>query len=255
VFLVFFVAIIFSPQELKAESIGCCLISEGTEPSQSSLKPVGCRRDDMEVLPCDTLIKYVDQSFYRVEVGVSCTENYCVTCNDLPKNLCIRRSGCFFTTDGSCLSRFSNSDCSYMQKKTDCIVSDVCKWNEDAETCYSEALQYLDNVYDYDFKAGILGTLPKCAKLGTCNSPNDIVVIVSNAAGSIFKYIGAIVFAFFVFGGGLMVLSFGNAERFKQGQNVLVASVIGMVIVFAGYFIVGFLLDVLGVSDRLNVFK
>jgi len=144
-----------------------------------------------------------------------------------------------------------------MQKKTDCIVSDVCKWNEDAETCYSEALQYLDNVYDYDFKAGILGTLPKCAKLGTCNSPNDIVVIVSNAAGSIFKYIGAIVFAFFVFGGGLMVLSFGNAERIKKAQGTLRYALIGFILFVSAFLIMTIIQTLfLGTgTDKPNLFE
>jgi len=43
-----------------------------------------------------------------------------------------------------------------------------------------------------------------------------------------------------------MVFSFGNAEKFKKGQSVLVAAVIGLIITFSASFMVGFLLDLLG---------
>jgi len=53
----------------------------------------------------------------------------------------------------------------------------------------------------------------------------------------------------FVIGGLFMIVSFGNAERFKKGQQILVAAVIGMIISFSAFLLVNYILEALNVSD------
>ena len=50
-------------------------------------------------------------------------------------------------------------------------------------------------------------------------------------------------------GGLFMIVSFGNAERFKKGQQILVAAVIGMIISFSAFLLVNYILEALNVSD------
>ena len=46
-----------------------------------------------------------------------------------------------------------------------------------------------------------------------------------------------------------MILSFGSAEKFKKGQQILIAAVVGMIIAFGAYALVKFLLSSLGVNE------
>jgi uncharacterized membrane protein YgaE (UPF0421/DUF939 family) len=46
-----------------------------------------------------------------------------------------------------------------------------------------------------------------------------------------------------------MILSFGSAEKFKKGQQILVAAVVGMIIAFGAYALVKFLLESIGVQE------
>ena len=84
---------------------------------------------------------------------------------------------------------------------------------------------------------------------------SDIIGVALKAVDLVFKYVGAIAFIFFVYGGFTMILSFGNSEKFKKGQQVLVAAVIGLIIVFGAYLMVSFILDALGVAEEFKVIK
>ena len=57
----------------------------------------------------------------------------------------------------------------------------------------------------------------------------------------------------FVYGGFTMILSFGSAEKFKKGRDILVAAVVGMLIAFGAYLIVNFVLDVFQVGKDFRV--
>ena len=147
---------------------------------------------------------------------------------------------CFWSNRlNECVSKTSGGVCPYFNE-TECRKSQVCKWEDDV--CNTPLESELKNIYgERD-----TGLLPPCTALGTCRDVNQILEVVVNFTREVFKYIGALAFVFFIYGGGLMVFSFGNAEKFKKGQSVLVAAVIGLIIAFSAYFMVGFLLDLLG---------
>jgi len=102
---------------------------------------------------------------------------------------------------------------------------------------------------NYQKPAGYNGILPDCAFDGTCNNLNQVLLVGVNAGKIVFQYVGALAFVMFVIGGLFMIVSFGNAERFKKGQQILVAAVIGMIISFSAFLLVNYILEALNVSD------
>ncbi len=111
----------------------------------------------------------------------------------------------------------------------------------------------------YNEKAkGVPGLLPSCAfNSSGCDGDNaDINIFVElgiNIARFIFSIIGTVAFVMFVYGGFTMILSFGSAEKFKKGRDILVAAVVGMIIAFGAYLIVNFVLDVFQVGKDFRV--
>jgi len=114
-----------------------------------------------------------------------------------------------------------------------------------------------ENYYNEEQK-GVPGILPKCAFLASgCDEENaDINLFVElgiNIAKFIFAIIGTVAFVMFVYGGFTMILSFGSSEKFKQGKDILVAAVVGMIIAFGAYLIVNFILAALQVGKDFRI--
>jgi len=93
------------------------------------------------------------------------------------------------------------------------------------------------------------GLLPKCAYTGTCRNINDLLDLVIRVGKVMLGLIGAVAFAFFVYGGFTWIISFGNATMVKKGRDTMLAAVIGMVIALAAYTAVDFVLNLLNVSS------
>lgn len=107
----------------------------------------------------------------------------------------------------------------------------------------------------YSKPAGYDGPIPDCGFSGTCTDVNDLVGVLIKQGKMIFGLIGMVALASFVYGGFLMVFSFGSSDKIQQGKDVMVAAVIGIVIVFSAYIIVSFVLNTLGVSADLQAIK
>lgn len=99
------------------------------------------------------------------------------------------------------------------------------------------------------------GAIPECAFSGQCRNTNDLVQIFINQGKAIFGLIGVVALAAFVYGGFLMVFSFGASDKVQQGKDVMVAAVIGIIIVFSAYLIVNFILNALGVGVDFQAIK
>lgn len=140
-----------------------------------------------------------------------------------------------------CVSRHGAGTCPYLSEIECREESRVCVWKDGV--CNTPLQAELEAIYGGARDTGIL---PPCTAFGTCSDVNQILEVVVNFTREVFKYVGALAFVFFIYGGGLMVFSFGNAEKFRKGQTVLIAAVIGLLIAFSAYFMVGFLLDLLG---------
>lgn len=266
----------------NAKALNCCLIKavkyDGAQ--------LGCRLEGNQ--PCDTISKnfevaagekcpvplerkagmlsaeYVCPSFKSVEEQVKCTAYQickdaaaktlvdCYTNKD-PLDCGLFPSACFWSANrNQCLSKSDQNICPSLNA-VDCAQMKPanCEWAVDQ--CLSPFGQNIRT--KYSSSADKQTFLPSCALDGSCRKLSDLIGVVLKFVDWIFKYIGAIAFIFFVYGGFTMILSFGNAEKFKKGQQVLVAAVIGMAIVFSAYLLVSFVLDALGVAGEFNVVK
>lgn len=96
------------------------------------------------------------------------------------------------------------------------------------------------------------GPIPKCAFSGTCRSTNDLLILLINVGKYLFSIIGMVALVAFIYGGFMMIFSFGNAEKVKAGRDAMVAAVVGLVIAFSAYLIINFVLDALEVEEAFR---
>ena len=83
---------------------------------------------------------------------------------------------------------------------------------------------------------------------GSCDDVNVVLLQLIEIAQFLFKIIGGVAFVVFIYGGLMMVLSFGSPDKFKKGTQALVMAVVGMIISFGPYLLINFVLDALQVS-------
>ena len=107
---------------------------------------------------------------------------------------------------------------------------------------------------EYAVDPNYQGPIPPCAFTGTCRNTNDFLLLFLRWSKTIFAAIAAFAFTFFVIGGFIILISFGNAEKVKKGQGILGAAVIGMVIVFGAYMMINFLMESLGIRADFRGF-
>jgi len=78
---------------------------------------------------------------------------------------------------------------------------------------------------------------------------NDFVKVGLNIANWIFGIVGSLTLLMFVYGGFMFLISAGSSDKVSQAKKIITAAIVGLVIVFASYVIVKFVLgDVLGVG-------
>lgn len=166
------------------------------------------------------------------------------------RGFCKGSPNCFYYNN-DCLNKSDHGVCVRIRDKAYCDGgqgSVVCRWNAAQNRCQTRAEGQLSERY-----ARTGGLLPACAYEGSCRSVNDLVEAVIRVVKEGFKYIGSVAFAFFIYGGLTVILSFGNAERVKKGQQILVAAVVGILISFGAYMLINFILDALQVGQEFKV--
>ncbi|MBT3418896.1 MAG: hypothetical protein HN429_01155 [Candidatus Magasanikbacteria bacterium] len=112
--------------------------------------------------------------------------------------------------------------------------------------------QAIKDYYASRYDAPENALLPECAYKGNCEDVNDLLEVLLNIAEFIFRIIGTVAFVLFIAGGFVMITSFGNAEKFKKGRDILIAATVGLIIAFSAFFLVRELLDVLGVANEFR---
>ena len=92
----------------------------------------------------------------------------------------------------------------------------------------------------------------KPADEGECRSVSIFVIMLLNFASYLFTIVGALALLFFIYGGFTLILSRGAPDAVKKGKDILVASIVGLIIVFGAYMLVRFLGTAVGLkSDYL----
>lgn len=141
-------------------------------------------------------------------------------------------------------------------KKTASIPVDCQK---DIEDCIAKSVPTPDdqavkdlhaNDPHYQKPAGYAGPLPDCSfSYQGCRNINDLLELFINLGKTLFQVIGTFAFVMFIYGGFTIIMSMGNSEKVKKGQEVLVAAVVGLIISFGAFLIIDFVLDALQVSN------
>lgn len=70
--------------------------------------------------------------------------------------------------------------------------------------------------------------------------------IIGNIIKTVLAIVGALALGMFVYGGFTWLTSGGSPDRVKKGKDILIWAVIGLVVIFASYTLVDFLLRALG---------
>jgi hypothetical protein len=92
----------------------------------------------------------------------------------------------------------------------------------------------------------------KAADEGECRSISIFVILLLQFSAYLFTIVGALALLFFIYGGFTLILSRGSPDAVKKGKDILVASIIGLMIVFGAYMLVRFLGTAVGLkSDYL----
>jgi len=81
-----------------------------------------------------------------------------------------------------------------------------------------------------------------------CKSVTTFVELAINIGAYAFTIIGAVALGALVYGGFMMVISAGNAEKVKTGWGAIVAAVMGLAITFSGYILINFLINAVGLD-------
>ncbi len=77
---------------------------------------------------------------------------------------------------------------------------------------------------------------------------NDILAIAIGASRWILGIVGSLALVMFIYGGFMFLISAGSSEKIGQAKKIIVAAVIGLLIVFASYLIIKFVLQSLGLN-------
>jgi hypothetical protein len=78
---------------------------------------------------------------------------------------------------------------------------------------------------------------------------NDLLMVGINVSDIILGIVGSLTLLMFVYGGVTMLISSGNSEQVTKAKGILMAAIIGLIIVFASYTIIKFVMDSLGVNN------
>jgi len=75
---------------------------------------------------------------------------------------------------------------------------------------------------------------------------NDFIVLAVNVSKWILGIVGSLTLLMFIYGGLTFLISAGSSDKIQKAKDILVAAVIGLIIVFASWLIIRFVMQSLG---------
>lgn len=92
-----------------------------------------------------------------------------------------------------------------------------------------------------------------CLSEGNCGV-NDFVALAIAGTKLFLGLSGSVALLFFVYGGVMFLISAGNPERVSKGKQILIGSVLGIIVIFTSYTIIGFVLSAFEIQGGANWF-
>jgi len=80
------------------------------------------------------------------------------------------------------------------------------------------------------------------------NSDSSVLTVVVGIARWILGIVGTLALVMLIYGGLTFLLSGGSSQAVESGRKIIVAAVIGLIIVFASYLIIKFVLGTMGLN-------
>jgi len=77
---------------------------------------------------------------------------------------------------------------------------------------------------------------------------NDFIALAINVSKWILGIVGSLALVMFIYGGVLFLISGGGSEKISQAKKIIIAAVIGLIIVFASYLIIRFVMGSMGLD-------
>lgn len=93
-----------------------------------------------------------------------------------------------------------------------------------------------------------------CIESGDCKL-NDIWNVIIGGAQILLALSGTLALAVFIYGGFIFLFSGGDKDKVAKGKGALVNATIGLIIVFASYVIIGFVLKSFGYKGLTSWFQ
>jgi len=87
----------------------------------------------------------------------------------------------------------------------------------------------------------------------SCRDVSIFIKAAINLVVYLFTIAGALALIFFIYGGFTLVLSQGNSEKVQKGIGIITSAVIGLIIIFSAYLLVGYIGDVIGIDQTYKL--
>jgi len=81
---------------------------------------------------------------------------------------------------------------------------------------------------------------------------NDFITLAIKVSQFILGLVGSLSLLMFVYGGITFILSAGSADKVNEAKRILVASVVGLIIVFSSWLIIRFFVSMLGATNNFD---
>lgn len=100
-----------------------------------------------------------------------------------------------------------------------------------------------------------LGSYQDAGKKGASCGVCDFLVVGFNGASMIMAISGAVAFLLFVYAGLLYLTVGGKPANAGKAKDVIVATLVGLVLIFSAYLVVNLVLTAIGAGDKAKILQ
>lgn len=212
----------------------------------SAAAPLDCRCATDLDLVSSAVSLYKNQSKVLKSICVAAAAGECNISNQAKPLKIIKTTispDCWKSTADECITKTNE-----WQVKFDIMLATGKKAAESSakETPSGSSAISVNNLIQ---KCGLVNMDPACW---------DVTVFVSlllDLTNYLFGIIGGLALGVFVYGGFVLIMSQGNPEKVKQGTGAMINAVIGLVVAFGGYVLVGYLGEILKLKSEFGLLK
>ncbi|KKR22033.1 MAG: hypothetical protein UT48_C0001G0046 [Parcubacteria group bacterium GW2011_GWE2_39_37] len=129
-----------------------------------------------------------------------------------------------------------------------CVARGACPGANPGDANYQECCKPATAVSEGGILPAQTGKNPCQDGVANCGnySLNDFLQLGVNVTNWILGIVGSLALLAFIYGGVMMLISEGSSDKVTKAKSIITGAVVGLVIVFSSYIIVGFVLKSVG---------